>query len=80
MVRGRLGTTHVHVKLRRKIIYTGSEGYATANTLSKALDYPIVAAFDSGNLSKVGQALHEKYLHKSIIIAGDDDQHQTVTK
>lgn len=53
-----------------------AEGYATADTLSTALDCPIVAAFDSGNLPKVAQALHEKYPHKSIIIAGDDDSIQ----
>ena len=52
-----------------------AEGYATADTLSQALDYPVIAAFDSGNLSKVAQDLHEKYPHKSIIIAGDDDHH-----
>ncbi|MDL1878659.1 toprim domain-containing protein, partial [Cytophagia bacterium CHB2] len=53
-----------------------AEGYATADTLSKTLGYPVVAAFDSGNLPKVAQALHEKYPHKSIIIAGDDDSIQ----
>ncbi len=53
-----------------------AEGYATADTLSTALDCPIVAAFDSGNLPKVAQALHEKYPQKSIIIAGDDDSIQ----
>ncbi len=53
-----------------------AEGFATADTLSQALDYPVVAAFDSGNLSKVAHDLHEKYPHKPIIIAGDDDQHQ----
>ncbi|MER2511757.1 MAG: zincin-like metallopeptidase domain-containing protein [Nitrosomonas ureae] len=52
-----------------------AEGYATADTLSQALDYPVIAAFDSGNLSKVAQDLHEKYPHKPIIIAGDDDHH-----
>ena len=50
-----------------------AEGYATADTLSSALDCPVVAAFDSGNLSKVAQDLHEKYPHKPIVIAGDDD-------
>jgi len=53
-----------------------SEGYATADTLSSALDCPVVAAFDSGNLPKVAQALHEKYPQKPIIIAGDDDRNQ----
>lgn len=52
-----------------------AEGYATADTLSRALDYPVVAAFDSGNLSKVAQDLHHKYSNKPVIIAGDDDHH-----
>jgi putative DNA primase/helicase len=52
-----------------------AEGYATADTLSQALGYPAIAAFDSGNLPKVAQDLHHKYPHKPIIIAGDDDHH-----
>jgi len=52
-----------------------AEGYATADTLSQALHYPVITAFDSGNLSKVAQNLHEMYPHKPIIIAGDDDHH-----
>ncbi|SEQ06618.1 zincin-like metallopeptidase domain-containing protein [Nitrosomonas ureae] len=52
-----------------------AEGYATADTLSQALDYPVIAAFDSGNLPKVAKDLHEKYPHKPIVIAGDDDHH-----
>ena len=36
-----------------------AEGYATADTLSQGLNYPVIAAFDSGNLSKVAQDLHE---------------------
>ncbi|QOJ20695.1 MAG: DUF1738 domain-containing protein [Gammaproteobacteria bacterium] len=52
-----------------------AEGYATADTLSQALDYPVITAFDSGNLPKVAQDLHHKYPHKPIVIAGDDDYH-----
>ena len=52
-----------------------AEGYATADTLSQALGYPLIAAFDSGNLPKVAQDLHHKYPHKPIVIAGDDDYH-----
>ncbi|MDP3215305.1 MAG: DUF5710 domain-containing protein, partial [Deltaproteobacteria bacterium] len=52
-----------------------AEGYATADTLSQALGYSVIAAFDSGNLPKVAKDLHEKYPHKPIIIAGDDDHH-----
>ncbi len=55
-----------------------AEGYATADTLSKALDHPVVAAFDSGNLPKVALALHEKYPQKQIVIAGDDDRSQEI--
>jgi len=56
-----------------------AEGYATADTLSQALNYPVIAAFDSGNLPKVAQDLHHKYPHKPIIIAGDDDHHLEFT-
>lgn len=52
-----------------------SEGYATADTLSQALNQPVIATFDSGNLPKVAQNLRVKYPAKPIIIAGDDDQH-----
>jgi phage/plasmid primase-like uncharacterized protein len=37
------------------------EGYATADTLSQALGYATVAAFDSGNLPNVAQQLREKF-------------------
>lgn len=53
-----------------------AEGYVTADTLSIALGYPVVAAFDAGNLMRVAQDLHDKYPHKPVIIAGDDGQHQ----
>ncbi len=56
-----------------------AEGYATADTLSQALGYPVIAAFDSGNLPKVAQDLHDRYPNKPIIIAGDDDHHQEST-
>jgi putative DNA primase/helicase len=56
-----------------------AEGYATADTLSIAMGYPVVAAFDAGNLAKVAQDLHDKYPHKPVIIAGDDDNHQELT-
>lgn len=52
-----------------------AEGYATADTISQALNCPVVAAFDSGNLYSVAQQLHDKYTNKPMVIAGDDDQH-----
>lgn len=57
-----------------------AEGYATADTLSQALEIPVIAAFDSGNLPKVAQDLHDAYPNKPIIIAGDDDLHLKSTQ
>jgi len=57
-----------------------SEGYATASSLSQALGFATVAAFDSGNLSLVAKALHEKFPDKPIVIAGDDDEHLGATQ
>ena len=51
------------------------EGYATAATLSEALGFATVAAFDSGNLKAVAHAMQAKFPNKPIVIAGDDDQH-----
>ena len=52
------------------------EGYATANSVSKAMGFATVAAFDSGNLNSVVTALHQAYPDKPIVVAGDDDTHQ----
>ena len=57
-----------------------SEGYASADSLSNALGYPTVSAFDSGNLELVAKALHGKYPDKPIVIAGDDDKHLEATQ
>jgi antirestriction protein ArdC/phage/plasmid primase-like uncharacterized protein len=51
------------------------EGYATAAQLKASLGYATVAAFDSGNLAMVAQALHQKFPDKPVVIAGDDDRH-----
>lgn len=52
-----------------------AEGYATAGSLSEALGFSTVAAFDSGNVPAVATALHEKFPDKAMVIAGDDDTH-----
>jgi antirestriction protein ArdC/phage/plasmid primase-like uncharacterized protein len=57
-----------------------AEGYATADTVSEALGYATVAAFDSGNLLNVAQQLREKFPHKPFIIAGDNDVHLELTE
>jgi phage/plasmid primase-like uncharacterized protein len=56
------------------------EGYATADSVSQALGYATVAAFDSGNLLNVAQQLREKFPHKPFIIAGDNDMHLELTE
>lgn len=66
------------IDIARAIII--AEGYATADTLSQALEMPVIAAFDSGNLPKVAQDLHAKFPSKPIIIAGDDDRHLESTQ
>ncbi|HCJ4282396.1 TPA: zincin-like metallopeptidase domain-containing protein [Legionella pneumophila] len=58
-----------------------AEGYATAATIKEATELPaVISAFDAGNLKSVAKALHEKYPHKRIIIAADDDKHLELTR
>jgi len=56
-----------------------SEGYATASSLSQALGFATVAAFDAGNLVHAATALHQRFPGKPVIIAGDDDRHLELT-
>jgi antirestriction protein ArdC/phage/plasmid primase-like uncharacterized protein len=56
------------------------EGYATASTASEALGFATVAAFDSGNLPAVVEALHEKFPDKPVVVIGDDDRHLEMTQ
>ena len=56
-----------------------AESYATAASLSEALGFSTVAAFDSGNLPPVAKALQARFPDKPIIIAGDNDQHLEAT-
>ena len=57
-----------------------AEGYATAATLAEALQHGTVAAFDSGNLTAVAQALCEKFPGKPVVILGDNDRYQEITQ
>jgi putative DNA primase/helicase len=52
------------------------EGYATGASIHEATGYPVVVAFNAGNLKAVALALRAKYPDLKIIIAADDD-HQT---
>lgn len=55
-----------------------AEGYSTASTISNALGYAAVAAFDAGNLKAVAVALAAEYPDKPLIVAGDDDYRLTL--
>jgi putative DNA primase/helicase len=67
-------------KLKETSVLVIAEGYATAATLSAALNQPCIAAFDAGNLLAVAKAFKEKYPSKEIVIAGDDDRYLEETQ
>lgn len=50
-----------------------AEGYATAATIYEDTSYPVIVAFDSGNLLKVTERVKAQYSNKTIIICADDD-------
>lgn len=50
-----------------------AEGYATAASIFEATGRPVVAAFDSGNLMAVAEAIHAKFPDRPILIAADND-------
>lgn len=50
-----------------------AEGYATAASLHAATGYPVVCAFDAGNLKPVAEALRKRYKLAKILICADDD-------
>jgi phage/plasmid primase-like uncharacterized protein len=49
------------------------EGYATCASIHESTGYPVVVAFNAGNLESVALALRAKYPHLKIIVASDDD-------
>lgn len=50
-----------------------AEGYATAASLHEATGYPVVVAFDAGNLLPVAQAIHKRYPWARVLVCADDD-------
>ncbi|WP_028451871.1 DUF5906 domain-containing protein [Chitinilyticum aquatile] len=50
-----------------------AEGYATGASVHQATGYPVVIAFDAGNLRPVAGAIRAKYPKAKILIAADDD-------
>jgi putative DNA primase/helicase len=49
------------------------EGYSTGASLHEATGYPVVVAFNAGNLKAAAEALRKKSPGTNIIICGDDD-------
>lgn len=50
-----------------------AEGYATAASIYEAHGWPVVVAFDCGNLDSVCDAIRKAYPRNHIIIAADND-------
>lgn len=68
------GSFHLigEVKEESRIII--SEGYATAASLYEARGWPVVVAFDCGNLDSVISEIRKKHPKNQIVIAADDDR------
>nr|VFK14976.1 MAG: putative DNA primase/helicase [Candidatus Kentron sp. LFY] len=49
------------------------EGYATAASLHMATGYPVVCAFDAGNLPHVARVLGKRYPNIRLLLCADDD-------
>jgi putative DNA primase/helicase len=49
------------------------EGYSTGASLRRVTGYPVVVAFNAGNLKAVTEVLHKKSPGTNIIICGEDD-------
>lgn len=68
------GCGHVLGHIEPTLPLLVAEGYATAATLHEATGFPVVVAFDAGNLHPVAHALRSRYPDIEIVIAGDDDR------
>ncbi|MBP7865968.1 MAG: toprim domain-containing protein [Acidobacteria bacterium] len=53
-----------------------AEGYATAASIHAATGFPMVVAFDAGNLSEAAKMIHRIHPEAPLIVFGDDD-HET---
>ena len=50
-----------------------AEGYATAASVHALTGYPVITAFDAGNLLPVSKAMREKFPTRDIILCADND-------
>lgn len=52
-----------------------AEGFATGATIHEATGYPVVIAFNSGNLELVAVAMRKMFPDLPLIVCADDDRH-----
>lgn len=52
------------------------EGYSTGASIHQCTGYPVLVAFDKGNIEPVAIAVRDNYPYARIIIAADNDQYQ----
>lgn len=50
------------------------EGYSTGASIHEATGYPVVVAFDAGNLKSCAEAVAKKFPSAHFIVAGDNDR------
>jgi putative DNA primase/helicase len=51
-----------------------AEGFATGATIHEATGYPVVVAFNAGNLLAVAKTMREKFSDLPLILCADDDR------
>lgn len=56
-----------------QVVVCIAEGYATGATIHELTGYPVVVAFDAGNLESVAQSIRTQYPDAQIIVCADDD-------
>ena len=52
-----------------------AEGFATGASLHEATGFPVVVAYNAGNLLPVAQQVRQAYPHASIVLCADNDCH-----
>jgi len=50
-----------------------AEGFATGATIHEVTGYPVVVAFNAGNLGAVAKAMRERFSDLTLILCADDD-------
>lgn len=67
------GLWHVLGDLAGAAVVLVAEGYATAASLHMATGWPVVVAFDAGNLMHVAKTLQGLHPGTLLVVCGDDD-------